>query len=215
VWGFTLGSEHYDAVLDIPEVGYEGATGRDLVDAAYFNTTMDENTCYIVSEKVRAAGFCEAQCGLCGWSSYMTDVNFDLPVEVSVAGYDVATCGDLRSASYTYGIIATNICPVVAEAAKSAGCCSCGLCDIGAEVAYYPFPSTTCEDLSLGARFNYTIGEDGCTAAIQLAETEGCCVIQTYDCNVCGDATFYPDNTAMFGTCEETLPFFNATKCAL
>jgi hypothetical protein len=204
--------------LDIPEVGYEGKTGRDLKFAAYFGYTMDENTCSVVAEAVRAAGFCEAFCDLCGWASGIPERNYDLPVEVPVAGFDGATCGDLLFPAYYNATIATSTCPAVAEAAKSAGCCYslCSLCGFGAEVPDDPFSSTTCEDLSLGADFNYTIGEDGCAAAILLAETEGCCVpLPTYDCNVCGDATFYPDNAIYsLGTCEETLPFLNATECA-
>jgi hypothetical protein len=114
--------------------------------------------------------------------------------------------------------ISTSSCPAVVEAAKSAGCCTtvCNLCGLKAYVPYDPFPSTTCEDLSLGADYNYTISEDDCAAAIQLAETEGCCVARpTYDCNLCGDATFYPDNAVVkVGTCGFLQSILNETYCA-
>jgi hypothetical protein len=201
--------------LDIPEAGYESITCYDLKVAAYVSTTMDENTCFVVAEAVRTGGFCEPVCYLCGWASYITEGNFDLPV--NGAGYDGATCGDLFFASYYNATIASSSCPAVAEAAKFAGCCRCSLCGFGAQVPYNPFPSTTCEDLSLGPYVNYTIGDDGCAAAIQLAETEGCCVaLPTYDCNVCGNATFYPDNAILgFWTCGVILPLYNGAACAL
>jgi hypothetical protein len=222
-FGFTLASEHYDHVLDIPEAGYEGITGRELKDAAYVTYTMDATTCSVVTEAVRAAGLCNALCDLCGFGSSVAEGEFDLPVTVSGAGYDAATCGGLSTASYFNATIPTSSCPAVAEAAKSAGCCSpmfCVVCPYNSTFGngdVFPLVGTTCGDLLYDAYINGTISDDACPAAVQLAETEGCCVaMPTYDFNVCGDATFYPDNKTMIsGTCEESLPLFNATRCAL
>jgi hypothetical protein len=220
-FGFIVGRENNDVVVDTPEAGFSGViTCGYLYGAAYVSYTLGKKTCPLAAEAAKAGGCCEAMCDLCGAATYVSTANFDIPVEVSVAGYDGATCESLVLASYNYGTVATSSCPAVAEAAKSAGCCYakvCILCSYGAEVVD-PYPiGTTCWHLNFAAYINKTISLNDCPAAVQRAETESCCDrLPTYDCNLCGDGTlFYPDNTIFKrGPCGTKQSTLNETNCA-
>ena len=223
-FGFTLGKESYDIIIDDTESGYGGKTCESTIDPAYYsNLIPDESSCNALASVVQAAGCCVPKCELCDRRSYMgsPDKNTVVVDGISLPGYDVVTCQILSVAGYVQGAIELENCPASRQAAIDAGCCVAAQCLTCEPGSYIPPSenSTTCYDLTLSQLtygVNNTFDEENCLANTQLAEDEGCCTpIPIYnECNICGDATFYADNTVFRqGTCEYIQPLVNAEDC--
>jgi hypothetical protein len=224
-FGFTLARAYYDVIIDIEdtESGYGGKTCESTLDPAYYSETLNASSCAAVASAVQAAGCCAPKCPLC-------DIGSLIPVEsnetfvdgISLPGYDDGvTCANLNKAAYISGMLGMEICPASRQAAADAGCCvpyQCLTCDVG---SYIPssLNATICYDLRASELifFNTNLTDEDCRAATQLAVDEGCCMsTPVYNvCNVCGDATFYPDNILyQVGTCDYAVSTSSAEVCA-
>ena len=225
---FTLAQGNYSIVIEDNESVYGGKTCGDIKDAAYYSLSVDASSCEAASSTAQAAGCCGPMCELCYVGSYVSSYDaavYDNVVDgISLPGYDGAvTCKDLVSAAYMKGLIDVESCPASRQAAIQAGCCvalQCRTCEVG---LYIPpeeiLNITTCNNLrpSELIYFNNTFSEENCLASTELAANEGCCrPRRTYDdCDVCGNATFYPENF-MFrvGTCEYAKSILDEEYCA-
>jgi hypothetical protein len=224
----TVAQANYDLVIKDTESGYGGKTCKDAKDAAYYSLSIDASSCETVASAARAAGCCGPKCELCDRGSIIPtgsqalyDVLDNVVNDIFLPGYDNAvTCNDLRSAGYVKGTIDVESCPASRQAAAEAGCCivsQCVTCDVGTYIPFY-VNDTTCANLSPSALlyFNNTFSEESCLASTQLAEDKGCCIPRPiYDgCNVCGNATFYPENLFFgIGTCEYAKSTLNDEYC--
>ena len=225
--GFTLGQVYYGTIIEDTESGYGGKTCGDTINPAYQYVSFDASTCETVASAVQAAGCCVPMCQLCDMGSHApyASENAETVVEgISLPGYDNAiTCANLTSAAYFTGFIDVYSCSASRQAAIEAGCCEklfCTACDAG---SYIPpadsLNSTACDALRPQALtyYNTTLSEDECVAASQLAVEESCCIPRPmYNvCNICGNATFYPDNFVFrLGTCDYVQSASSANACA-
>ena len=227
-YGFTMSHAYYDVIIDSEdtESGYGGKTCESTIDPAYNSLQLDASSCAAVASAVQAAGCCGPKCQLCDLGSrvFYTDENAETVVHgISIPGYEDGdvTCKTLVGASYIMGMINVESCPATRQVAKEAGCCGkwfCSVCDSGSYISPY-LNATTCNDLS-PAQLSYymtTLSEKDCLVATQLAEDEGCCTSRPVykDCNVCGNATFYPENIVFrTSTCDYFQSVANAETCA-
>jgi hypothetical protein len=209
--GFTIGKAYYDTIIEDTESGYGGKTCEDVIDPAYNSRTIDATRCASVTSAVQGAGCCRPICQLCDRGSRLVPDTYDTVVDgISLPGSDDAvTCLTLFDAGYNKATIDPEICPTSRQAAIESGCCvayPCLTCDVE---SYFPptgdVNDPTCYNLrpSELPYYNSTFSEDDCLAATQLAENEGCCNPRPiYNaCNICGNATFYPENIVFRATC--------------
>jgi hypothetical protein len=229
---FTVAPAKYDIVIEDAESGYGGKTCGDLDAVAYYTLSLNASRCEVVASAARAAGCCATpKCDLCEFGSfvprrdiYSDSVILDYIVDgISLPGYDEpVTCENLAYATYRKGAVDLESCPATRQAAMEAGCCVqyfCLTCD--AETYIPPeetLNTTACNELRASnlLYYNNTISEESCLAATQAATDEGCCVPRpVYDsCDVCGNATFYPENPMYrLGTCEIAKSRLNDEYC--
>ena len=225
-WGFTVGLMYYGTIIEDTESGYGGKTCESTLDPAYNSLTFDASTCETVASAVQATGCCVPMCQICDMASHAPYVskNAETVVEgISLPGYDNAiTCATLSMAAYYTGIIDVYSCSASRQAAIEAGCCQkffCTACDAGSFIPPSELlNSTACDALRPEALlyYNTTLSGDECVAASQLAVEESCCIpTPIYNiCNICSDATFYPDNFIFrMGTCDYVQSASNAYSC--
>ena len=227
-YGYTLGKGSYDIIIEDTQSGYGGKTCGDTVNPAYYDVSFDASTCEAVASAVQAAGCCVPKCQLCeigSHSPYGSEEIAKIVVDgISLPGYDDAiTCATLYSAAYFKGIIDVESCSASRQAAIEAGCCEklyCAACEAGSYIPYVEFlNSTACSALSPLELlyYNTTLSEEDCLAASQFAVEEGCCIPRPiYNvCDVCGNATFFPDNLVYrTGACELVQSIVNSEACS-
>jgi hypothetical protein len=214
---FTLAQKNYDIVIEDTESGYGGKTCESIIDPAYYSLSLDTSTCAAVASAVRAAGCCAPRCQLCDRGSFVPAYSDTVVDGISIPGYDeYITCGFLYMAASIKGIIDLDDCPASRQAAIEAGCCEpfeCLTCDVGSYISSDATESCSTQLLY----YNTTLSEEDCVDATQLAEEEGCCTVRPIQnvCDVCGDATFYPQNNVFsWGTCDYAQSVASADFCA-
>jgi hypothetical protein len=121
----------YDTVVEVPALG--AFTCETLFYSSYYYSRIAEAYCPAISAAA-AESCCQFYCDLCGTGSYIPTTNWDIELDVPIAGYEGTTCGSLVYAAYFNFTIAADTCP---SAGSIAGpCCdvyeiSCDLCDGG------------------------------------------------------------------------------------
>ena len=219
--GMGISQLQYDIIIEDVESGYGGKTCKDIIEAAYFNMTIDADRCPGVSKAALEAGCCKPVCDLCKIGQKIPEENDNIAVNVPIAGNANTTCGSLWKASYWYAAIDVESCPRIRQAAMDAGCCAqyeCITCGFRSYIRGDSSAASKCADVKTAAYvLNATISSEVCSAALQLAQDEDCCTpVRTYDsCDFCGEATFYPDNWVFkIGSCSYIQSLFSEAFCA-
>jgi hypothetical protein len=169
----------YDTVVDIPELGEFNC--RQLYYSSYQYYGISEGYCPAVAAAT-ADACCSFYCELCDPGSSIPESNYEIELNVPVAGYEGLTCGGLAYASYYNYTISRDTCPSAASIAEP--CCeafeiACDLCEGGGDLnptATFPIEGNEIPCIVLAVNLNST----DCDVVRPLV-AETCCVLPVPD----------------------------------
>jgi hypothetical protein len=196
----------------------------------------------VANEASSLGGFCIStsrglqetdSCDFCEEGFGISDQFVGMAVAVNITGYENATCGGLKYASYANDDIFVDYCSTVSVGVQASGCCAskCTLCPDGTMVAPLSFTfaletavagfgaNSTCKDLAFASYGYVLVDEATCPTAASVAEAAGCCIPIKNTCQICeNESEFQKSNNVEFGgsdmRCFDVQPFLDETQCS-